>query len=668
MSYTDIVPVISPKGRAFLSGVQNQPPEEVQQHAQTAQLNGLLSFDDAMAIAEAAKKLTGAGQTQAPPPGNVMSELKAKIQAALSGQQAPMLPQGMPQQGMPQQGMPPQQPPMDPRMMAGLGAMPVDNVGTPSMASGGIVAFSGPEGSLVEGAAEYRADPFFLRSMWENRNTEEENLQNELAAYAERRQRGETFNPTEIEQIRSLESRLNPPPPSATPGAPAVPGPAASGASAPTQGVLPPLPLPEYSTNTNVGMGAASQSPGGASAGIQNIVDKMLAERQTGAPPMPSAGGSSGTNFSPEVQAYMKSQMAVKDPGEYDAVAARKELEGTDRAKQFQDRLAVLQGRSQDLDKDSAQARKLALSRAFFKMAEAGATAKKGFSGFLGAASAGGSDYAGSIAAIKDKYDEQRDNLADKQFMMQQAQQDYNDNQDEKSYNRWRSRVQDYNESRKSAVETGLKMQDLSLQGQSLGLQGRGIDIQQQQLAQQGDTAYYSRLTDAGKLLNDANSAKSMSGYYEAQTRKDEIKRVLGEKIVSDRSNQFDIRQQAAAATDPAKRKQLEDLAKLLDKRIENNYETYRNLDLSALNTGAKVDLLALKQIQEDPAYRHLVFVRDNPEAEPNDRAEAERKIRELEAQADISQSGFSGSGGGGGSELPVLQPSDLMGDSAEPY
>jgi hypothetical protein len=228
MSYSDIANLISAEGRAYLPSVKDLPPDEAQQHAIDAAKRGLIRFSDAIAIKGAADRVDKLAQSEAPPPGNVINDLKAQIRAALSGQQAPMQQmsqQGMPPQGMPPQGMPPQGAPPQP----GLAGLPVSNIGTQAMAGGGIVAFSGPEGSLVGDAAEYRADPFFLRSMWENQNTEEENLQNELAAYAQRLQRGETFNPTEIEQIRSLESRLNPPPPSATPVAPVAPVAGATG-------------------------------------------------------------------------------------------------------------------------------------------------------------------------------------------------------------------------------------------------------------------------------------------------------------------------------------------------------------------------------------------------------------------------------------------------------
>ena len=160
MSYHDIAHLISAEGRAYLSSVKDLPPDEAQQHAMEAARNGLIRFSDAIAIKGAADRVDKLAQSEAPPPGNVINDLKAQIRAALSGQQAPMqqmpqqdMPQqDMPQQGMPQQGMPPQGAPPQP----GLAGLPVSNIGTQAMAGGGIVAFSGEEGSLVS-AGPYAA-------------------------------------------------------------------------------------------------------------------------------------------------------------------------------------------------------------------------------------------------------------------------------------------------------------------------------------------------------------------------------------------------------------------------------------------------------------------------------------------------------------------------------
>lgn len=147
MSYSDIAHLISAEGRAYLPSVKDLPPDEAQQHAIDAAKSGLIRFSDAIAIKGAADRVKNLTQSEAPPPGNVINDLKAQIRAALSGQQVPqqMPPQGMPPQGMPPQGMPPQ---------PGLAGLPVSNIGTQAMAGGGIVAFA--EGDLV-GAGPYAA-------------------------------------------------------------------------------------------------------------------------------------------------------------------------------------------------------------------------------------------------------------------------------------------------------------------------------------------------------------------------------------------------------------------------------------------------------------------------------------------------------------------------------
>lgn len=144
-------PLLSPTARAILSGMNRNP-----NYAASAQQTGLANLDEALRLKAMADEVSGAGNTQAPPPGNVMDQLKMKVQAALSGQpsmppmppqgmppqQGGMPPQGMPPQGMPPQGgMPPQQPPMDPRMAAGIATLPAPNMAPQGMAAGGIVAF-----------------------------------------------------------------------------------------------------------------------------------------------------------------------------------------------------------------------------------------------------------------------------------------------------------------------------------------------------------------------------------------------------------------------------------------------------------------------------------------------------------------------------------------------
>jgi hypothetical protein len=74
-------------------------------------------------------------------PSTVMQDLQRMTQGAPQQQMQPnqqQMPQGAPQQ---QQQQPQQQ--MDPRLSSGIGQLPVNNVGTKHMASGGIVAFGG---------------------------------------------------------------------------------------------------------------------------------------------------------------------------------------------------------------------------------------------------------------------------------------------------------------------------------------------------------------------------------------------------------------------------------------------------------------------------------------------------------------------------------------------
>jgi hypothetical protein len=80
-------------------------------------------------------------------PSTVMQDLQRMAQGAPQQQMQPnqqqmqpnqqQMPQGSPQQQQPQQQQ------MDPRLASGIGQLPVDNVGTKAMASGGIVALGG---------------------------------------------------------------------------------------------------------------------------------------------------------------------------------------------------------------------------------------------------------------------------------------------------------------------------------------------------------------------------------------------------------------------------------------------------------------------------------------------------------------------------------------------
>jgi hypothetical protein len=150
---------------------------------------GLMSFQDALMIKQMADQIRSSGKAEDVPANNVMQE---KL-AMLSGRPIPQPPMPPPQMQQTQQ-MPPQQ---DPRMQAGLGAMPVPVMDNAQYADGGIVAFAGSTGSWVEPKE---------RSWWD------------YLLY------GRKGNPSEQEQVVDTP----PPPPSERPkppeGATLVPG------------------------------------------------------------------------------------------------------------------------------------------------------------------------------------------------------------------------------------------------------------------------------------------------------------------------------------------------------------------------------------------------------------------------------------------------------------
>lgn len=126
--------LLSDRGRAWLSSVENVPPQQIPARAEMAAKTGLMPFQDALMIKQMADQIRASGKNEEVPSNNVMQE---KL-AMLSGRPAPQ--QMPPQQQMapPPQQMPPQQ---DPRMQAGLGAMSVPVMDNAQYADGGIVAF-----------------------------------------------------------------------------------------------------------------------------------------------------------------------------------------------------------------------------------------------------------------------------------------------------------------------------------------------------------------------------------------------------------------------------------------------------------------------------------------------------------------------------------------------
>lgn len=136
--------LLSDRGRAWLGSVENVSPQQLPAHAEMAAKTGLMSFQDALMIKQMADQIRASGKNEGVPSNNVMQE---KL-AMLSGRPAPQpqMPPSQMQQTQQTQQMQPQQ---DPRMQAGLGAMPVPVMDNAQYADGGIVAFSGENGSHV---------------------------------------------------------------------------------------------------------------------------------------------------------------------------------------------------------------------------------------------------------------------------------------------------------------------------------------------------------------------------------------------------------------------------------------------------------------------------------------------------------------------------------------
>lgn len=131
--------LLSDRGRAWLSSVEDVPPQQIPARAEMAAKTGLMPFQDALMIKQMADQIRASGSSRGAPPTNVMEDKLAMISGRAPVQQ-------MPQQVAP----PPQQPQEDPRMQGGLGAMPAPVMDNAQFADGGIVAFAGSTGSWVE--------------------------------------------------------------------------------------------------------------------------------------------------------------------------------------------------------------------------------------------------------------------------------------------------------------------------------------------------------------------------------------------------------------------------------------------------------------------------------------------------------------------------------------
>jgi hypothetical protein len=159
-------PLLSPEARAILAKMQNPGYAQQVDHGIASLEKGtppqaqnippnLMQLLKEKAVIDAAR------QIQSPPvqspQGTVAGDVNNQFQQVMSGQAPQGMPpqgamppqQGMPPQGMPPQGMPPQQ--AMPQPAPGLAGLPVSNIGTQNMASGGIVAFA--DGGDIYGAA-----------------------------------------------------------------------------------------------------------------------------------------------------------------------------------------------------------------------------------------------------------------------------------------------------------------------------------------------------------------------------------------------------------------------------------------------------------------------------------------------------------------------------------
>jgi hypothetical protein len=408
-----------------------------------------MPIEDLIRLKNLSQSIQNALPRQAPPPTTVAADIKGEVAGAIQqAQQTRAQQEQMQRMAAMQQAAPrgPQMPPPGMQQAApqGIPSLPVSNVGQPQRyARGGIVAFAGPEGSLVGETSELAFSKHVTELMkkgvpeLEARSMASKLLKSRALGIAGRGlgatgaiagpamafsdigndpsytkqwffERGiDPSKLTEEEQIRAGE---------------------AMGAQAGLNAMLMGIPGAIKSGWSKLkGLQAQNRNP--ALAAGQRMTE-MIQQQNAAA----RAGRNAAvTDIDPIVNPAPLSSPAalaqtpaapvaspVASPKDFAAFLAEqnKIAEEQGIGKALSDRETYLKKREDESDKEFAKRANLSKAQAFFKMAEE--SAKPGGT-FLKGATAGLSDYAGAKQALMDRREAQQDRIAEIKFTLESA-------------------------------------------------------------------------------------------------------------------------------------------------------------------------------------------------------------------------------------------------------
>jgi hypothetical protein len=376
-------PLISPTGRAFMAGEkQGMTPEQMAQ-------SGAISFADAIALKQMAERARASAQTmqaqqmpQPQPQPTVVDGYIGELRSQVAGSAAMPFREG------------------------GLAGLPVQNIGTQAMASGGIVAFS--SGNLVEG--DYSSDLDYLQSLKQQARArgdlaavEQINTAISAALSAGRARR------TQYEATRGTPTTPTSAPPAAPPAAPqpaeGISAESLAGSPFDIAGNLMPQPSPFGGAQGVQGFSAPTMS--------QAELDEMFRTD----PYVAGGGGRAGIAslstgvYKPSIDAIEAQRKDIQGR-KYDTAADYEKL-GIGAASKAQE--AKINKELEKMPEDKRFAALMALSEAGFRMA--GEASKPGAT-FLGSAAAGGTEGLKSYTASRKELREREERLGDRQFAL----------------------------------------------------------------------------------------------------------------------------------------------------------------------------------------------------------------------------------------------------------
>lgn len=514
---------ISPVGRAVLPAMQGATPDQATARATEIAKTGLIPFDQAISMKQMADSISRSGgmMNQGPPETEtVVGSLLRQIQEAMNPPAAP------------------------PAMNAGVAALPMpdDMYAGVGMAGGGIVAFSGEQGSLVTGGnatlGPYQPPPGPYQSP--RRIPYEESLLGRLTTPV-----GEYFSRLYEEDMRRTAQRR-----------------AAAGDKSKRDwaevfgGELPPSPLAGAANmlaaagygfpTTLEGLGgkpfteptpALRTAPSDLRPG-----DKAPPPALRAAPPAPT-GPTAPTGIAALIpqpdQKAIQAEVDKSYGGIYDAIKRQD---------------ALLEKQGADVAKRADAQNRMILAMTGFRMAEAagrpGAT-------FLGSAGAAGAEYAKSRIAANEEFADRMDKLAEARSELDLATARLDVDKSDKAREIYESK-------NKTFLDEQARVQLLLIEQSKLSIAQEELDIARDELTA-GDPAAYTRLMAIEQRAIDSLSDTPL--YVDAQNMLVMARRKIqnAADISKDELSQAMIEEEAAMKT-------IKDLEKAARARIWNIY------------------------------------------------------------------------------------------------